>query len=207
MADPIKDGDVIRVRYTGRDQNGEVFDTTDGRGPFTYVVGSGAVMRGFDAAVLGSRAGERTRVILAPDQAYGARNEECVISIPRSSVPAPPEYCAWHAVETASAGGQGDDGYRHQNYQGTHPPRRQPPPGGKNPDVRYRNRGYRPQADGTVRIVACFTRPLLSGNARGGHFAMGDTMLPHAVGAFLDHQTKETRKNGGNHPDWRYHQC
>jgi peptidylprolyl isomerase len=88
MADPIKDGDVIRVRYTGRDQNGEVFDTTDGRGPFTYVVGSGAVMRGFDAAVLGLQASERTRVILAPDQAYGARNEECVISIPRSSVPA-----------------------------------------------------------------------------------------------------------------------
>jgi peptidylprolyl isomerase len=88
MADPIKDGDVIRVRYTGRDQNGEVFDTTDGRGPFTYVVGSGAVMRGFDAAVRGLRAGERTRVILAPDQAYGAHNEECVISIPRSSVSA-----------------------------------------------------------------------------------------------------------------------
>jgi peptidylprolyl isomerase len=88
MSEEIKDGDVIRVHYTGRYQDGEVFDTTDARGPFTFVVGSGAVVKGFDAAVQGMRAGERTQVVIEPDMAYGPRNEEYVLSIPRSSMPA-----------------------------------------------------------------------------------------------------------------------
>jgi peptidylprolyl isomerase len=88
MAEGIKDGDVIRVRFTGRYQDGEVFDTTEERGPFTFVVGSGAVVKGVDDAVRGMRAGERTQVIIEPEQAYGSRNEEYVLSIPRSSMPA-----------------------------------------------------------------------------------------------------------------------
>jgi peptidylprolyl isomerase len=88
MSEEVKDGDVIRVHYTGRHEDGEVFDTTEERGPFTFIVGSGAVIKGFDAAVRGMRPGERTRVSIAPDQAYGPRNEEYVLSIPRSSMPA-----------------------------------------------------------------------------------------------------------------------
>lgn len=88
MAEQIKDGDVVRVRYTGRYQDGEVFDSTDERGPFTFVVGSGAVVKGFDEAVRGMRAGERTQVTVAPDMAYGPHNPEYVINIPRNSIPA-----------------------------------------------------------------------------------------------------------------------
>lgn len=88
MAEEIRDGDVIRVRYTGRFPDGKVFDTTDGRAPFTFVVGSGAVVKGFDAAVRGLRAGERTSVTIDPDMAYGPHNPENVMSISRSSIPA-----------------------------------------------------------------------------------------------------------------------
>ncbi|ABA89317.1 peptidylprolyl cis-trans isomerase, FKBP-type [Syntrophotalea carbinolica DSM 2380] len=88
MTEQVKDGDVVRVRYTGRYQDGEVFDSTDGRAPFTFVVGSGAVVKGFDEAVIGMRAGERTQVTIGPDKAYGPHKEEYVLSIPRSSMPA-----------------------------------------------------------------------------------------------------------------------
>lgn len=88
MTQEVKDGDVIRVLYTGRYQDGQVFDTTEDRAPFTFVVGSGAVIKGFDEAVRGMRAGEHTRVTIEADKAYGPRDEANVLAIPRSSMPA-----------------------------------------------------------------------------------------------------------------------
>lgn len=88
MTQGIKDGDVIRVLYTGRYLDGQVFDTTDNRDPFTFVVGSGAVIKGFDEAVCGMKAGQSTRVTIEPDKAYGSRDEANVVAIPRSSMPA-----------------------------------------------------------------------------------------------------------------------
>lgn len=87
MADVIKDGDIIRVHYTGSLENGEEFDSTRERGPFTFVVGVGQVVKGFDEAVLGMKAGEKKSVRLAPAKAYGERKQEFVIDLPKASMP------------------------------------------------------------------------------------------------------------------------
>ncbi len=87
MADVIKDGDIIRVHYTGSLENGEEFDSTRERGPFTFVVGVGQVVKGFDEAVLGMKAGEKKSVRLAPAKAYGERKQEYVIDLPKASMP------------------------------------------------------------------------------------------------------------------------
>jgi peptidylprolyl isomerase len=87
MSKAIKDGDVIRVHYTGHDENGQVFDTTAERGPFTFMVGAGALVRGVDEAVCGMHAGERKSVTVSVDMAYGERREDYLFSVSRGCMP------------------------------------------------------------------------------------------------------------------------
>ncbi|MBQ3717884.1 MAG: peptidylprolyl isomerase [Methanomicrobium sp.] len=75
-ADPnavAKEGSTVSVYYVGTLDDGTVFDKkvkgTDT--PLTFVVGSGSVIKGFDNAVIGMKAGETTKVHLTPDMAYG----------------------------------------------------------------------------------------------------------------------------------------
>ena len=74
----VKDGDVVQVQYTGMYENGSVFDS----GNYTFKVGSGQVIPGFENAIKGMRAGETKTVKLSPDEAYGEYNENMVFLIP-----------------------------------------------------------------------------------------------------------------------------
>ncbi len=82
-------GDRVAVHYTGRFLNGQVFDTSLARNePLEFVVGAGQMIKGFDEAVLGMMLNEQKTVTLAPEDAYGVRNEQYIISIPVSQLPA-----------------------------------------------------------------------------------------------------------------------
>jgi peptidylprolyl isomerase len=80
-------GDTVRVHYTGSLDNGTVFDSSEGREPLEFEVGSGSVIPGFDQAVLGLEVGDSTTVTIAPEQAYGPRREEYVVQFPLSQFP------------------------------------------------------------------------------------------------------------------------
>jgi peptidylprolyl isomerase len=64
-------GDTIEVNYTGRFQNGQVFDTSVGRAPLKFTLGAGQLIQGFDEAVVGMRVGDRKTVTIPPEKAYG----------------------------------------------------------------------------------------------------------------------------------------
>lgn len=87
MAEAIKAGDTISVHYTGRFQSGKIFDSSKGRDPLKFTVGSGMLIKGFDRAVIGMRPGESVSVVIEPGQGYGNRNEEMVVEIPRKDIP------------------------------------------------------------------------------------------------------------------------
>jgi peptidylprolyl isomerase len=87
MPDPIKAGDTISVDYTGKFDNGEVFDTSRNRAPLKFTVGSGQLIPGFDAAVIGMQPGDTKTVTITPEDGYGAHDRERVISMPRAGVP------------------------------------------------------------------------------------------------------------------------
>ena len=65
-------GDMVAVNYTGRSwSTGEVFDSSAGRDPITFQLGAGRVIAGWDQGIAGLQVGERARLVIPPDLAYG----------------------------------------------------------------------------------------------------------------------------------------
>ena len=63
----VKKGDTVSVNYTGKFDNGEIFDSSDKSGvPLSFTVGSGQVIKGFDDAVLNMNVGEEKTVVISP---------------------------------------------------------------------------------------------------------------------------------------------
>jgi len=80
-------GDIVSVHYTGRLEDGTVFDSSRGSEPLEFELGSGAVIEGFERAVNGMEVGESREVRIAPEDAYGPRHEEMLLEVPRSQLP------------------------------------------------------------------------------------------------------------------------
>jgi peptidylprolyl isomerase len=82
-----KAGDTVSVHYTGRLENGTVFDSSSGRDPLQFRLGTGEVIAGFDEAVLGMTPGEERSVTIPADQAYGQHRDELLMVVSRSELP------------------------------------------------------------------------------------------------------------------------
>ena len=87
MTGKIEQDTVASVHYTGTFPDGEVFDSSEGRGPLTYLVGHGQMIPGFEQEMLGADVGEKRDFTLTPDRAYGERDEGAVQQIPRDQFP------------------------------------------------------------------------------------------------------------------------
>ncbi|RRD72344.1 MULTISPECIES: peptidylprolyl isomerase [unclassified Desulfovibrio] len=84
---PAKNGDTVRVHYTGTLDDGTVFDSSRERDPLEFVLGQGSLIPGFESAVEGREAGEKVCVTLPPDKAYGDVDRELIFTVPRAQVP------------------------------------------------------------------------------------------------------------------------
>ncbi|PUB12143.1 FKBP-type peptidyl-prolyl cis-trans isomerase [Yoonia sediminilitoris] len=82
-----KEGDTVRINYTGTLQGGDVFDSSQGREPLEFVVGGGQIIPGLDAAIPGMAVGDTKTVEVHCDKAYGPVNEDARQAIPRSEIP------------------------------------------------------------------------------------------------------------------------
>lgn len=84
----VKNGDVVRVHYTGKLTNGEQFDSSVGREPLEFTVGGGQMIKGFDAAMPGMTVGDKKTISIPPAEAYGEKDEQAIIHFPAENVPA-----------------------------------------------------------------------------------------------------------------------
>lgn len=84
----IKQGDTVRIHYTGTLQDGKVFDSSEGREPLDFAVGSGQIIPGLDSALPGMEVGDKKRVEVACEDAYGPVNPAMRQDIPREGIPA-----------------------------------------------------------------------------------------------------------------------
>lgn len=81
--DTAKTGDIVTIHYTGTLENGTKFDSSLDRGqPFQFTLGVGQVIKGFDNGILGMKIGEKKRIVISPEDGYGAA---AVGSIPPNS--------------------------------------------------------------------------------------------------------------------------
>jgi FKBP-type peptidyl-prolyl cis-trans isomerase 2 len=87
----VEKGKKVKVEYTGKFTDGEVFDSSEGREPLEFVAGAGKVIKGFDDAVVGMDINEEKEFTIKPDEAYGQWNEHMVLEIPRDKLPAEPQ--------------------------------------------------------------------------------------------------------------------
>jgi len=86
MPEQAKKGDTAEVHYTGRLEDGQVFDSSDGGEPLTFEVGAGQVIQGFDDGVRGMSAGDKRRIEIEADDAYGQRIEALVQQVAREGL-------------------------------------------------------------------------------------------------------------------------
>lgn len=83
-----KNGDNVKVHYTGKLTDGEIFDSSEGRDPLAFTVGAGQMIKGFDLAIPGMSVGDKKTVTIAAADAYGESNPDAIIDFPKENVPA-----------------------------------------------------------------------------------------------------------------------
>jgi FKBP-type peptidyl-prolyl cis-trans isomerase 2 len=89
---PIKNGDKVKIDYTGSLEDGTVFDSSEKHGkPLEFEVGSGQVIKGFDEAVKGMEKGQEKDISLNPEDAYGPSNPQLIKKVGREQLPTEPE--------------------------------------------------------------------------------------------------------------------
>lgn len=82
-----KSGDTVHVHYTGKLDDGTVFDSSEGKDPLSFELGREMVVPGFEKAVSGMEIGEKKTVSFPSDEAYGPRMDQLVFMVPRENLP------------------------------------------------------------------------------------------------------------------------
>ncbi|MBW2467081.1 MAG: peptidylprolyl isomerase [Deltaproteobacteria bacterium] len=82
-----KEGKTVKIHYTGRLQDGSVFDSSSGREPLQFRIGSRQVIPGFEEAVIGMRVGDKKTVEIPCIKAYGEQNPSMIMVVDRKHIP------------------------------------------------------------------------------------------------------------------------
>ncbi len=82
-----KEGDTVRVQYTGKLKDGTIFDTSDEREPLEFTIGKGEIIPGFERAVVGMKPGETKTATIPPEEAYGPHRDDMLFTIDRDQFP------------------------------------------------------------------------------------------------------------------------
>ncbi len=83
----VKPGDTVQIHYKGTLEDGTVFDSSEGRDPLKFEVGSGQIIPGLDKALPGMSLGDKKVVEVPCDEAYGPSNPEALQVVPREGIP------------------------------------------------------------------------------------------------------------------------
>ena len=105
----IENGKVVSVHYVGKFTDGEVFDSSEGREPLQFEVGSGQLIPGFESAIIGKVVGDKVTASITPEEGYGLVREDLIVSVPLDKMPGDVE--VGQALET-----QGDNGQSAQVF-------------------------------------------------------------------------------------------
>ncbi len=83
----VKANDTVKVHYTGKLQNGEIFDSTESRGPLKVTLGQGSLIPGFENGLLDMGVNEKKTITIPKEEAYGEVREELFQAIQNTDIP------------------------------------------------------------------------------------------------------------------------
>jgi peptidylprolyl isomerase len=82
-----KSGDTVKVHYTGKLEDGSIFDSSDGKDPLEFTLGEGNIIPGFEAAVLGMEVGDKKTEAITSDNAYGPYQDNLLQEVECAMIP------------------------------------------------------------------------------------------------------------------------
>jgi peptidylprolyl isomerase len=82
-----KNGDTVKVHFTGRLENGEVFSKSEVETPIEIRLGNAELLPGFERGIVGMEVGEKKTIAVPPEEAYGPRQEDLLVEINKSNLP------------------------------------------------------------------------------------------------------------------------
>jgi|LauGreDrversion4_2_1035121.scaffolds.fasta_scaffold22403_3 FKBP-type peptidyl-prolyl cis-trans isomerase 2 len=83
----IEIGTTVTLNYTGRIKTGEIFDTTEGKNPYQFIIGVDPLLVGFQEALMGRTTGEKFTIEIPIEKAYGEYDFDKLITVPKSILP------------------------------------------------------------------------------------------------------------------------
>lgn len=83
----VEKGKKVKVHYTGKFENDEVFDSSEGKDPLEFTIGEGQMIQGFENAVLTMEQGEKKTVELEPSEAYGDYRDDLSSEVDKKQLP------------------------------------------------------------------------------------------------------------------------
>ncbi len=82
-----KANDKVKVHYKGTLENGDVFDSSEGKDPLEFTLGTGQVIPGFDKGIVGMEVSETKKIEIPADEAYGEVRKELIQDVPKANLP------------------------------------------------------------------------------------------------------------------------
>ncbi len=83
----VKENNTVKVHYTGKLTDGQVFDSSEGREPLEFTVGKGQMIPGFEKGVIDMKINEKKTIKISEDEAYGSVNEDLKQEVQKKELP------------------------------------------------------------------------------------------------------------------------
>lgn len=99
-------GDTVRINYTGKLNDGTVFDSSEGRDPLEFKVGENTIIPTLEAAVVGMNAGDKATVEITAENAYGPHQPDAIQTVERNQIPAEVDLTVGAQLQATAPDGQ-----------------------------------------------------------------------------------------------------
>ncbi|SDX82131.1 FKBP-type peptidyl-prolyl cis-trans isomerase [Flavobacterium degerlachei] len=83
----VKENNTVKVHYTGKLSDGQVFDSSEGKEPLEFTLGQGRLIPGFEKGLINMKLNEKKTITIASDEAYGAVREDLIQEVAKSELP------------------------------------------------------------------------------------------------------------------------
>lgn len=83
----VKENNTVKVHYTGKLSDGQIFDSSEGKEPLEFTLGQGQLIPGFEKGLIDMKLNEKKTITLAKEEAYGEPNQELIHEVQKSQLP------------------------------------------------------------------------------------------------------------------------